>query len=377
MIAAYWSLWSERDELRNSLANMVAEIETLVDEAELFEERMTDRENEHTAYVAAINAEHAENIEQLDNELSTVRDRLARRDRRDGDARAAEAERQAVIARLNDLPDIWEGLAQSRETLPLQNSHFLDEWLSQGKVEIEYMPFIDLESQIGFGSPAVRHWIEMKRVKIVEIPKIERDEDGNPILDDNDNPIVILETDEYGDLVPDANGNPIPILEKKEESSDRHWRFYAFTDSENSRTLIAEIRLTDEGILFNWEPAERPQGMNDTNWNLLRNRILLSKLRITIDDAPPREVALWDPRSRLSPRPWAFIATPSEEVSWGYPPRVRPGTRAPTWAQDAFDTAWRASNLEPSLVNNLLGYYEVLYLLRTGTQDEFLQLMRR
>jgi len=103
-----------------------------------------------------------------------------------------------------------------------------------------------------------------------------------------------LSKDKNGEPIRHDDGNPV------------------MKDVEKETVKIAEIDLTDAGLQFVWKDGDRNivEKLNphqQDEWHQIKNRILLSKLRITIGDNQPHVVDLWTPLHGPQTTPWVMM----------------------------------------------------------------------
>ncbi|MCL2709922.1 MAG: hypothetical protein FWE95_03480 [Planctomycetaceae bacterium] len=158
-------------------------------------------------------------------------------------------ERQDIADNLKNLPTIWRGLALPRNSnaVPLDGSTFLG--AHRDEMKIELVSFANLESPITHEQISI----------VYDLP-----EPHNIIF-----------------KYPDTISTP--------------------------GQKIAEISLAEEGLRFKWEDD---RDRNSVHWHQIKNRILLSKLRIAIA-GHSHEVALWTPYNAQQ-QSWFFFDDSSE-----------------------------------------------------------------
>ena len=275
-------------------------------------------------------------VGKLKGELQKERERKAKLQNKVDE----EQDRQDMIAKLKGLPNIWEGLAQrgNADTVVMQKSDFLNNLYEQGKASIKYVPFVEFNTPIKRGESQVI-------LKFGEYTKYEMKD--------------ITETD-------DENSEAITTSVLHEERNNRYWSFLA-----NEKEPIAEIRLTDKGMEFEWKPTER----SGSDWERTRNLVLLAKLRITFEGCD-YDVALWEPlRQSPSNSPWFSIGYPSENLVLEC--QVDPMSSVLTPDLTLFKKEFRDHSLQPRTASGpLQNFYESLYLVHPATKEKLLLLKR-
>jgi len=245
------------EHLRQDLAAAQQQIETLGQEVETLQantkqdqKEITDLKNAHLDLKT--HAEHSETIiADLKNEVITLTNENERLEHENQELK--KPERREIADQLNHLPTHWQGLALPRHShaIPLEGSTFLHAY--QDEVNLEHLPFVDLESP-------VTH----EKISIVS------------------------------------------------EQPKPHTLIFKYPDTESTAGRnIATISLTEEGLRFQWE---EDRDRNSVHWHQIKNRILLSTLRITID-RHSHEVALWVPHHPQHPsqeQSWFFFDDSSE-----------------------------------------------------------------
>jgi len=160
--------------------------------------------------------------------------------------------------------DVWEGLVlppKDRNTAVLENSEFL--WEYRDKVSLAHVSFVDL---------------------------------GMPVQGE------------------DSRINVSPY------SEEHYTMVFRYADMVSLVTrqviigkTIAEIKLTEEGLQFEWKDSRKSASvghLDENVWMPIENRLLLSKLRITLGEHS-HEVALWTPY-HTQQQSWFFFDDSSE-----------------------------------------------------------------
>ena len=326
---------------------------------EVLESRETILKSKHTGDIEAINAQFGEERKKLINERDAARIDADDFVQKEKNRKADAAKRQNTVDRLERLPDIWEGLALSRNNAPVPN--ILQLGFPIKDVKIDYVPFVKLETPVKFSQLPTQHKGYRIIVENVEVIEIEESVDMS---------LLGTQTSKLG----------TQTSKKKEKTpSDRHWTFFA-SSSEDEQIQIAVLSHTDEEIQFHYDPAVLPDGLNADDWNWLRNRILLSKLRITVGNILPREITLWAPQEvNASNAPWVAINHPSQIVLRivQSSPFGSTSIETPKNINDALQTG--GGLLQRDDMRNYLRWYRgntSLYLVHPDTKEELLLMTR-
>jgi len=212
----------------------------------------------------------AEELENKNEELTNENTRLKNEIR---ELKTPEQDNRIIaeFEKLREL-DVWEGLVlppKDRNTAVLENSEFL--WEYRDKVSLAHVSFVDLglsvqgeNSKINVSPYSEEHYTMVFR---------------------------------YADMVSLATRQVI------------------------MGKTIAEIKLTEEGLQFEWKDSRKSANvgpLDENVWIPIENRILLSKLRITIGEHS-HDVALWTPHHLQIPHdpqdPMLFFFDDSSKLS--------------------------------------------------------------
>jgi hypothetical protein len=241
-----------------------------------------------------------------------------------------ESDRRAIAYNLSKIPTRWEGLVLSagkgNNELFLPGSEFLHD--RRDEVKVQYDPFVDLKS-----------------------PKT-------------------YETISNLTLAVQYKDSKLPVIFKLS---------YTFVDSEGreqSRQAfeIAKIELTDGGLRFTWQDdgenreTEAWYYPEKEAWFQIKNRILLSKLTITVG-SESRKIDLWTPSSTEG-----FIAADDDSIYHGtrtetstkfstQPFSTQPGKATEGWNLDKAATNTLISSSSEKQTQNQTR----IYLLKPGT----------
>ena len=353
---AYWSLWAERDLLRNVLADRESTIDDLDDEIATLEDNvstltsakqeLTDQLNESGKRITQQQGE----LDREKNENNTLRRENENWQRMDFTRITAEEEAE------KRKPKTWNGLAllnnnEDKERTPFV-LHLPAEALA--KAQLAYDHFVDLQSpvEIGLGNNRVAY-------RLVAFPVMKSESIPTPQIDGED-----------GDASTEYENETHYV-----DSQRRHWTFFAYTGQvidvetinlgERAAEIfqIAEMYLTEGEVHFKWTaPTTRPTVMTVNAWDELRNRILLSKLRIVVDGDTRREVILWQPLKLNANSPWVFIEEPLWRFSLGGRSRIDMLGLRPNNLTSAMQGFQDAKPLKPQHLHTILEFYEALYL---------------
>gem|GEM_PF-3066265 len=266
-----------RDAIQNALGTEQVERDVIQGELKVTRNRLettqctlATREDE----LQAAQTEAQNNKEEYENELS-----------KSNNAKI-ESKRRAIAYNLSQIPARWDGLKshseQSHNEFFLPNSAFLH--VFRDDVKIEYIPFVNLKNPKTHENISdVMFDVEYDDSTLPIIFKLSyKFPDGDIDKDKNDEPIM----DEYTDPVMK------PIVGSKSFE-------------------IAKIELTNEGLQFIWQDGidnretEAWHYAEDDAWFRIKNRILLAKLKISLDN-DSRMIDLWTPDS--------IVNTPSAQI---------------------------------------------------------------
>ena len=301
-------------------------------------------------------------LEGLQNELKDKTESLERKtkeyddmkkpaDQRERDYRDLKKQND-IAEHLSSLPTHWAGLGlylgrESKESIPLPNSGNLGRY--KNDVKVEYVPFVDLSKTV--------------KPSITDAGKPEKH--PHPInvdIKDSKFPVTFYlfctfvdkeeEKDDNGEPKMDEEGNPV----KKEVAKE-------------GNVKISEIQLTDNGLQFIWEDAVKNRKTEE--WYQIKNRILLSKLKISIGNNPPRMIALWTPPPKQLARgqtaPWVAMDEDSQYHAELTTIKTSKSTfRLPIGKQEVNDLdAATSSNLQYRTPTELIQ----TYLMKPDTAD--------
>ena len=184
-------------------------------------------------------------------------------------------------------PIIWEGLARRRNEI--------DKIVPVIPLEYDKI-FQELQSRHGTGEYIEELRELLKRGKRMQYVSYLTD---NSVLAGNRSITLALKEAtryEWDAERVDETGVTNPGLVSKEDDKERYWTFFWHSaNSGNEDIPFADIHFGDNAMQFRWHPSSPPESVKPEDWNDIRNRILLSKLKIDIDDVVPLEVVLWEP----------------------------------------------------------------------------------